>query len=221
MPFVIYADFECLLIDTKLKAGEMTQFYAKHIPCSIAFKVVSRDNLIQNFPLEVHTGADSTSWFLKRISEIETQCIAILYDDKRMIFTEADKQKFEQSTRCYICYKNFQNLNEKVRDHDHLTGNFRGAAHSKCNLFLRKSNKIPIFFHNFRGYDSHLIAKSLEQFPKTKINIIGQGLEKYLTLSFGDHTIFKDSYQFLAASLEQLAKNLFNSGTSLDIIYSS
>ena len=212
VPFVIYADFECLLIDSKLKSGQMTEFYSKHLPCSIAFKVVTRDSSLPQFQLESHTGPDSPQWFLKRISEIETQCIEILYDEKRMLFSEIDKIDFQTKTHCYICYKIFEKPEDKVRDHDHLTGFYRGAAHSKCNLMLRKSNKIPIFFHNFRGYDSHLVTKGLATFPKKKIRIIGQGMEKYLTLSFGDHAIFKDSYQFLAASLEQLAKNLFNSG---------
>ena len=212
LPFVIYADFECLLFDSKVKAGEMTQFYSKHEPCSVAFKVISQEPSIQSFPLEIHSGPDSAEWFLTRISEIESQCMKILYDEKRLIFSDLDKEHFLNQMNCSICGKVFEKQEDKVRDHNHLTGIFRGAAHSKCNLMLRKSNKIPIFFHNFRGYDSHLISKALSQFPKKKIHIIGQGLEKYLTLSFGDHAIFKDSYQFLAASLEQLAKNLFNSG---------
>ena len=52
----------------------------------------------------------------------------------------------------------------------------------------------------------------LEKFVKSKIKVIGQGLEKYLTMNFGQHIVFKDSYQFLGASLANLAKNLLNSG---------
>ena len=39
----------------------------------------------------------------------------------------------------------------KVRDHDHWTGQYRGAAHSGCNLALRKTRKIPVIFHNLTG----------------------------------------------------------------------
>ena len=213
VPFVIYADFECLLINTKQKAGEMTEFYAKHIPCSVAFKVLCRIPNLHEFPLELHVGPDSAKWFLQRLIDIEKECLEILYDEKRMIFSNADKEAFDKTTQCYICNKNFNNdSRDKVRDHDHLTGLYRGAAHCICNLRLRKSAKIPVFLHNFRGYDSHLVAQALEYFPQRDIRIIGQGLEKYLTLQFGDHILFKDSYQFLSASLEQLAKNLFNSG---------
>ena len=52
----------------------------------------------------------------------------------------------------------------------------------------------------------------LEKFAKSKLKVIGQGLEKYLTMNFGQHIVFKDSYQFLAASLANLAKNLLISG---------
>ena len=101
---------------------------------------------------------------------------------------------------------------QKVRDHDHLTGKFRGAAHSSCNLLVRKSYKIPVFFHNFRGYDSHLLVHALSNYQDREVNVIGQGLEKYLSLSWGKYLIFKDSLQFLNTSLQSLVKNLYKSG---------
>ena len=39
----------------------------------------------------------------------------------------------------------------KVIDHDHWTGKYRGAAHSGCNIALRKTRKIPVIFHNLTG----------------------------------------------------------------------
>ena len=101
---------------------------------------------------------------------------------------------------------------EKVRDHDHLTGKYRGAAHNHCNLQYRKQFKIPVFFHNLRNYDGHLIVRAMENFPKYQIKPIAQGLEKYLIIGWGRHLIFKDTLQFMAASLEQLAKNLLDKG---------
>ena len=65
---------------------------------------------------------------------------------------------------------------------------------------------------NFRGYDIHLNSFDTAEFPTTKLHVIGQGYEKYLTLSFGPHMFFKGSYQFLACSLEQLARNLLKAG---------
>ncbi len=151
IPFVIYADFECLLVNSKDDEFEKTAFYSHHIPCSVAFKIISRDPTLKQYKLEIYTGQNSVEWFLERLIEIEKEIIEILYDDKRMIFTENDYMLFQQSKRCYICKREFIDKDTKVRDHDHLTGKFRGAAHMKCNLFLRKTTKIPIFLHNFRG----------------------------------------------------------------------
>ena len=56
---------------------------------------------------------------------------------------------------------------DKVRDHCHTTGKFRGAAHTQCNLKLKIPKKLPIFFHNLEGYDEHIIFKELNKFDVT------------------------------------------------------
>ncbi len=79
---------------------------------------------------------------------------------------------------------------------------------------LRKTYKIPVFLHNFRGYDSHLIVKALSNYPDIDISVIGQGMEKYMSLSWGQHLTFKDSLLFMNSSLAQLTENLLHSGKS-------
>ena len=58
----------------------------------------------------------------------------------------------------------FDNDEEKVGDHCHVTGKFRGAAHCDCNINFQLTKKFPVIFHNLRGYDSHLIFNELEKF---------------------------------------------------------
>ena len=94
----------------------------------------------------------------------------------------------------------------KVADHDHFDGAFRGAAHNVCNLNRRKFSKIPCFFHNFTGYDCHLIVKHLAG-SGYKPKVIAKAMEKYMYLGI-NRIDFKDSLQFLPNSLEQLTKNL-------------
>ena len=94
----------------------------------------------------------------------------------------------------------------KVADHDHFDGAFRGAAHNVCNLNRRKFSKIPCFFHNFTGYDCHLLVKQLAG-SGYKPKVIAKAMEKYMYLGI-DRIDFKDSLQFLPNSLEQLTKNL-------------
>ena len=50
---------------------------------------------------------------------------------------------------------------DKVRDHDHVTGKYRDSAHWSCNINLKLTIKIPVMFHNLKGYDSHLFMQKI------------------------------------------------------------
>ena len=145
---------------------------------------------------------------MNEILRIQEQCLQYLFSETRMILTRADELAFATAISCYLCGKNFIRIDEKVHDHDHISGKYRGAAHNKCNLQLRNTNKIPVFFHNFRGYDSHLMVHALSEHQEIPIRVIGQTMEKYIILSWGKHIVFKDSLQFMNCSLEKLTANL-------------
>ena len=100
----------------------------------------------------------------------------------------------------------------KVRDHDHITGYYLGAAHRQCNIERPVKYLIPVFFHNFRGYDSHLIVHQFRFHKNREIKVIGQNMEKYLQIQWGKNMVFRDSLQFLCSSLEALASSLAKSG---------
>ena len=72
---------------------------------------------------------------------------------------------------------------------------------------MKISKKLPIIFHNLRGYDSHLIIKELSKF-NCNINVIPNGLEKYMSFSLVKNIVFIDSMLFLNTSLDRLVKNL-------------
>ena len=110
---------------------------------------------------------------------------------------------------CWICEKLIDNDDEKVRDHCHITGKFRGAAHWSCNINFQLTKKIPVIFHNFKGYNSHLIFFELNKFD-VKINVIPNGLEKYMAFFLGKNLVFIDSMQFMNSSLDKLVKNLLD-----------
>jgi len=102
----------------------------------------------------------------------------------------------------------------KVADNDHLTGQFRGTAHSFCNLTHKNPRFIPIFFNNLAGYDAHLFVKVFGE-DEQHIKLIPSTEEKYITfskiLNEDGLTIelrFVDSFKFLSSSLDKLTKNL-------------
>ena len=71
---------------------------------------------------------------------------------------------------------------QKVKDHCHYTGKFRGAAHSECNLKHQVPKNIPIVIHN-AGYDTHFIINQLAEEFKGEFECIGENMEKYITFS--------------------------------------
>ena len=94
--------------------------------------------------------------------------------------TKEEENLLQKSNSCWICKKLIDNDEEKVRDHFHVTGKFRGAAHESCNLNLKLTKKVPVIFHNLKNYDSHLILNELDKFD-VKVKVIPNGLEKYMT----------------------------------------
>ena len=92
---------------------------------------------------------------------------------------EEKEQLFQKSNSCWVCKKFIDNDDEKVRDHYHVTGKFRGAAYRSCNVNFQFTKKVPVIFHNLKVYDSHLIFSELDKF-NVKIDVIPNGLEKYM-----------------------------------------
>ena len=69
------------------------------------------------------------------------------------------------------------------------------------------TKKVPIIFHNLRGYDSHLSIRKIDKFD-VKVNVIPNGLEKYMAFTIKNDLVFIDSMQFMNSSLDALVKNL-------------
>ena len=127
---------------------------------------------------------------------------------KPKIFSVADSLAYTDATTCHICTKPLAG-DDSVRAHCHITGIYRGAAHSICNLQYRLnpiSWKLPVVIHNLKGYDGHLIVKALRS-EYGKIKVITQNMENYLLLTVGQLR-FLDSFQSAPQSLDALAKTL-------------
>ena len=98
---------------------------------------------------------------------------------------------------------------DKVHDHCHIVGSYRGAAHNRCNLAYRipKSEwKLPVVMHNLKGYDGHLIVNALKS-KFGKVRAIPQNMKNYLSITV-DRLKFIDSLQYTSQSLGSLVKTL-------------
>ena len=110
--------------------------------------------------------------------------------------TEEKEHLFQQSNNCCICKNIIDNDDEKVRDHCHITGKLKGCAHWDCNINFQLTKKTPVIFHNFKGYNSHLIFSELHKL-NLKVDVIPSGLEKYMAFFLGKDSVFIDSMQFI------------------------
>ena len=153
--------------------------------------------------------------------------------NKPLVMTEVDEQHFKTMDGCHICGEKYTDKDVRVRDHCHITGKFRGSAHQECNLKLRikpENLKIPVIFHNLRGYDSHFIVQQIGEIANKhgytnkkgekqdlNINAIPNNMEKYMAFMLGNHLTFIDSFQSMNSSLDKLVSNLSKD----DLIYTS
>ena len=206
----MHADFECNLESVESYEGSYSKKYQDHIPCSFAYKLVCVDDEFTK-PIVAFRGKNAAYEFIKAILEEHKYCKKIMkkHFNKNLIMTEEEEHLFQKSNNCWICKKFINNNNneEKVRDHCHVAGEFRGAAHQNCNVNFQLTEKVPVIFHNLRGYDSDLIFYELKKFD-VKIDLIPNRLEKYGVFILRKILVFIDSMQFMKSNLEKLVKNV-------------
>ena len=220
-PFVIYADFEAITekIDSCQPSDgqSYTTTYQSHKACSYGYKLVCRYDKRYSKPVETYRGEDCIQKFImKMLSEVE-DCQRIVRErfQKPLVMTSQNERDFQISRVCHICERKFTPSKQKVRDHCHITGKYRGAAHSDCNLkwaISAEKLKIPVIFHNLKGYDCHFIMQKIGDLVRQDVNIdvgvIASNFEKYIGFRLGNHLTFKDSFSFMSQSLDRLSSNL-------------
>ena len=225
VPFAIYADFECITENISRcqpsKDKSYTEKYQKHTACSFGYKVLCHYDKKYSRDVVIYRGQDCIHKFLKCMFEEVQNCQKIMTENfnKPLQMTKDDEESFRKATHCHICEKKYKVDDLPVRDHCHVTGKYRGSAHDVCNFKLQISAekiKIPVIFHNLKGYDSNFIIKELGVLIKEEkpisINVIPQNAEKYMAFYIGKHLAFVDSFQFNGSSLEKLASNLSEEG---------
>ncbi|KAK3103044.1 hypothetical protein FSP39_016008 [Pinctada imbricata] len=208
VPFVVYADFECIL--EKIygcqpnPSKSSTIKLAKHKPSGFTYKVVGlNEDLTEDHV--TYRGPDAADVFIDHMVELEERLIHVLRNSKPMELTDNEFESFQKATHCSICGGELGH--NVARDHCHITGKFRGAAHMSCNLNYKLRERIPVFFHNLRGYDAHLIMEAIGKVKNRRLNCIPQNHEKYISFSLG-RMEFIDTFQFLSTSLQKLVENL-------------
>ena len=232
IPFIGFFDFEAVTSDQEASCltcrnpekciHNKTAIQATQDPCTYSYIIVDKNKKIIH--KRSYSGPDPINHMLSSLLTAYDEKILPLYQDQRELkMTEEDEQKFSESMNCHICGDDHLTENgtfDKVRDHDHYTGEFVGSAHQECNLLRQDKKIIPMFAHNFSGYDGHMMLKHLnmELLPQdTKISSLPLNTEKVRTLQIGKFN-FLDSYSFLQGSLDELTRNLTQATDDLEIL---
>ncbi|KAL9979619.1 hypothetical protein ACROYT_G017302 [Oculina patagonica] len=203
-----------------------TEAYQKHTDCGYGYKVVCCYDDKYTKPVQTYRGEKAVYKFMEKMLDEVKYCKQVMkkHFNKPLRMTKDDEEEFQQANVCHICDKAYTNDDIRVRDHCHITGKYRGSAHQECNLKLRiepDKIKIPVIFHNLKGYDSHFIMQEIGAIVKNhtyknkkgeikemNINAIANNMEKYMAFMLGTHLTFLDSFQFMSSSLEKLVSNL-------------
>ena len=226
-PYVMYADFEARLETVPgvfpNPGKSFTEKIQEHKPVSFAIHLVS--DYWTPKPIVYRAKSDEED-VGKKFVEVLGKFIKCLHEKtepKPMEFGDKDREKFISATHCFICEEKFERAKDKVRDHCHFTGKFRGAAHKECNCLYRVPTFVPVFLHNLKNYDAHFIVKALGTVPGN-IKCLANNEEKYISFSkkfqVGEKIVrdkivpewfearFLDSAGFMNASLASLVSNL-------------
>ena len=203
-----------------------TEAYQTHEDCGSAYKVICCYNDKYSKPIQTYRGENVIYKFMEKMLEEVEYCKTVVKKrfNKPLVMTDNDEQSFRTMDGCHICGEKYTDKDVRVRNHCHITGKFRGSAHQECNLKLRikpEDIKIPVIFHNLRGYDSHFIMQQIGEIAKKhaytnkkgekqdlNINAIPNNMEKYMAFMLGNHLTFIDSFQFMSSSLDKLVSNL-------------
>ncbi|XP_011858747.1 PREDICTED: uncharacterized protein LOC105556274 [Vollenhovia emeryi] len=164
LPYVVYADLECVLE----KEREESEFvsrnrfaYQHHTAFSVGYYVrCVRDEDATTY--KSYRDEDCVSWFVRELNALAHRAKETLSSVVTMTSLMSDETRsFWNATLCHICGKPFDPRDQRVRDHCHITGRYRGPAHARCNINYNNSFIIPVFFHNLSGYDAYFIIEEI------------------------------------------------------------
>jgi len=207
--YVIYADFESLCVPPKKKSGGQAIVLNEHSPSgyclAISDSYAKKREIIK---YSLYRGPNSMNKFLEELYQISGDLLNENETTKAPMqkLTKKELKRFQTSSTCHICERKMDN-SEKVKDHCHITGKFRNAAHHSCNSKYLQPKKIPVVMHSFKTFDLQLLLSNISHFPEESVDVIPSNSEKFLSI-ITSKFYFVDSLMHLSASLSKLVENL-------------
>ena len=175
-PFIIYCDFETLNRDIASchpdPAKSSTTATKLLDVCSYGYKRICTVDDRYTKSTVIFRGPNAAQHFVESLLREEEEIKEILSRVEPLKMTDEEYSEYAQATTCFICECEFdQDGANRVLDHCHVSGRYRGAACESCNLNFQINSFIPVFFHGFRNFDSHIICQAIGEYEKNRRGI--------------------------------------------------
>ena len=211
--FRIYADIEADNEKDDSVIGNKTNKVYKQNPVLNGYHIeYELEDILKSEYYKSPLSYNNVDWFVNEVIKLENKMTFYFKKEnikKDINMSKKDEEDFKNNNNCRFCEKEI--IDNKVRDHCHLTGKYRGPAHNKCNVNVtqKQSNFVPFIFHNFSNYDCHMFFKKLvdEKKDNVEFEIILRRNEEYLSVTYGCIR-FIDSYRFRSSGLDSLVKTI-------------
>ena len=171
MYFRIFADFKAdNEIDGSNIDDKTTNIYKKNPVLNGYYMISDLKDVLEGGYYESLLGYGNVDWFVNEVIKIENKMNFFFKDTKKdIIVNEEDEEDFDNINICRFCEKIVES--DKIRDHCHLTGKYRGPVDNTCNINVQQkdSNFIPFAFHIFSSYDCHVFFKRLADLKSDKV----------------------------------------------------
>ncbi|XP_066585562.1 uncharacterized protein [Prorops nasuta] len=170
-----YKNCKCHSLSVPAKA------FQQHKPYSIGYYVSCNYNTnLSRFKMQ--RSIDCAKWLTNELQKIAVE--------------------ISEASFCHICEKPFSVNDIKVRDHDHITGLFRGAAHNSCNINYKLKLDIPVIFHNLSNHDAHFLIHDITNSFNGNVKVIPlEKLANYLD---------QNNFTCLKSEFQDVSLNAFN-----------
>lgn len=183
VPFIIYADIESLLKEPSEQFcnGVKTQAFQQHEAYSIGYYFKHFYDDSKSY-YKSNRSVDCIDWFVSELRLIANEVFEIFEHPKPMI-NSPDEQTFDLEKQCHICGEEYDGDDKRVRDHSHISGEYRGSAHYECNLQYQESRFVPVVFHNLSHYDAHFIVSKLASCDEGNMSALALNDELYISFT--------------------------------------
>ena len=211
LPWVMYCDFESILINSE---DEKHHDKREHKLSSYCYNLICRERPSFN-RFKIYRGTENDSVIDVFLNDVKNVLNHIKQTKKKFyalpMLTDEEMKQHKRIKKCQFCGGKFDKTNKRIQHHNHVNGEYIATTCKTCNSKIKTDNTLYIVFHYLKGYDIHyIIEKIYDHFNDSNINILGNNSSSIFHVGIQNYIKIIDSHEFIPASLTELSNNLKN-----------